>query len=101
MFGSIVSNPLGNLSSRQAVQLANLYLDNARNMEDPDISLVLCHDTEVSLSQAKRAVKKTEEQDQSTIGAIAIAYIDLGKFLECRGLTSEAQVSFKKGQKLG
>ena len=99
VFGSIVSSPLGSLSPQQALQLANVYLDNACNMDDPDIALVLCHDTEVSLSQAKKAVRRTG--DQEAIKDIAAVYIKLGKLLERRGYGNGAQTSYKKAVKLG
>jgi hypothetical protein len=60
VFGSVISSPRGNLSLKQALELANVYLNNARKAPDPDIMLVLCHDAETSLSQVKRAVKHTE-----------------------------------------
>ncbi|KAK3810111.1 MAG: WD40-repeat-containing domain protein [Benniella sp.] len=98
-FGSIVSSPRGSLSPQQALELANLYLGNACNAKDPDIALVLCHDTEVSLSQAKKAIRRSG--NQAVLGGIASAYISLGKLLEKRGLGSEARVSYKKAEKLG
>ena len=94
-----MSSPRAYLSAHQALELANVYLENANNANDADISLVLCHDTEVSLSQAKKAVKRSE--NQAVVSGIAAAYIDLGKLLERRGHGTEAQVSFKKAEKLG
>jgi len=99
VFGGIVSSPLANLSTHQALELANLYLENANNAGDTNISLVLCHDTEVSLSQAKKAIKYSE--NQALVDGIAAAYIDLGKLLERRGHGTEAQVSYKKAEKIG
>ncbi|KAF9359465.1 hypothetical protein BGX34_008340 [Mortierella sp. NVP85] len=99
VFGSIVSSPLGSLSPQQTLQLANVYLDNACNMDDPDIALVLCHDTEVSLSQAKKAVRRTG--DQGAIKDIAAVYVNLGNLLETRGYSNGAQTSYKKAVKLG
>ncbi|KAK3809361.1 MAG: hypothetical protein J3Q66DRAFT_405374 [Benniella sp.] len=99
VFSSFVSSPRGTLSPKQALKLANVYLDNAYNEDDSDITLVLCHDTEVSLSQAKKAVKRTE--DQYVIEEIATAYMDLGHLLENQGHPNEAKVSYKKAGKLG
>ncbi|KAK3809454.1 MAG: WD40-repeat-containing domain protein [Benniella sp.] len=99
VFSSIVSSPRGTLSPRQALKLANVYLENACHADDADIALVLCHDTEVSLYQAKKAVKRAE--DQYMIKEIATAYIDLGNLLERRGHGNEAKVSYKKAGKLG
>ncbi|KAK3809381.1 MAG: hypothetical protein J3Q66DRAFT_373650 [Benniella sp.] len=98
VFSSIVSSPRGILSPQQALKLANVYLDNACNEDDDNIALVLCHDTEVSLYQAKKAVKRIE--DQYLIKEIAIAYMDLGNLLENRGYPNEAKVSYKKAGKL-
>ncbi|KAF9349015.1 hypothetical protein BGX34_002105, partial [Mortierella sp. NVP85] len=99
VFGGIVSSPLAYLSAHQALELANVYLENANNASDANISLVLCHDTEVSLSQAKKAAKYSE--NQALIDGIAAAYVDLGKLLERRGHGNEAQSSYKKAEKLG
>jgi len=99
VFGGIVSSPLAYLSAHQALELANVYLENANNANDTNISLVLCHDTEVSLSQAKKAIKYSE--NQALVDGIAAAYTDLGKLLERRGHGTEAQVSYKKAEKLG
>jgi hypothetical protein len=99
VFGGIVSSPLAYLSAEQALELANVYLENANSASDANISLVLCHDTEVSLSQARKAIKHTE--NQSLVDGIAAAYIDLGTLLERRGHGTGAQASYKKAEKLG
>jgi hypothetical protein len=98
VFTSIVSSPRGILSPQQALKLANVYLDSAYNEDDSDITLVLCHDTQVSLSHARKAVRHVE--DQNVIRQIAIAYMDLGNLLENRGHPNEAKVSYKKAGKL-
>jgi ribosomal protein S8 len=99
MVNSIVSSPRGVLSPQQALRLANVYLENACNADDADIALVLCHDTEVSLSNAKNAAKRVD--DQSVIREIGAVYIKLGQLLEDRGYVKEAEVSYKKAEKLG
>jgi hypothetical protein len=99
IFGGIVSSPRGSLSPQKALDLANIYLETAFNTADSDISLVLCHDTEVSLSQARRSVK--HDKSPTVVKGIAIAYIGLGKLLESRGHVGGAQASFKKAEKLG
>ncbi|KAF9351833.1 hypothetical protein BGX34_000329, partial [Mortierella sp. NVP85] len=98
-FGGIVSSPRSYLSAHQALKLANVYLENANIVDDADVSLVLCHDTEISLSQAKKAIKRAE--NQLLVSEIATVYIGLGKLLERRGLEAEAQASYKKAEKLG
>jgi hypothetical protein len=99
VFGHIVSSPRGNLSLQQSLELANVYLGNADKAQDPDIALVLCHDTEVSLFQAKKASKNA--QDEVMRHGIATTYIGLGKVLDSRGHHSEAQAIYKKAEKLG
>jgi len=99
MFGHVISNPRGNLSLEQALELANIYLEYAGKTKDPDVALVLCHDTEVSLFQAKKAAKHGD--DQAVRQSIATGYIGLGKVLEIRGRRSEARAIFKKAEKLG
>jgi hypothetical protein len=97
LFGT--TSPRGSLSPMKTLELANVYLEQASTANDPDISLVLCHDTEVSLSQARQTLKKAK--DQTLIDGITTAYIDLGKVLERRGHDTEAQESYKKAKKLG
>lgn len=99
VFGSVVASPLGSLSPQQALNLANVYLENAYNLNDPALALVMCHDTEVSLFQAKKAAKSTK--DQAVTEGIASAYVDLGKLLERHGHGSESQAICKKAEKLG
>ncbi|KAF9348198.1 hypothetical protein BGX34_002626, partial [Mortierella sp. NVP85] len=99
VFGSIVTSPRSSLSPRQTLDLAKAYLEVAYHATDPDVALVLCHDTEISLHQAKKAVKRAE--DQNVIKDIAVTYIDLGNLLEKRGHANEAKVSYKKAGKLG
>ncbi|KAI8346000.1 hypothetical protein B0O80DRAFT_431220 [Mortierella sp. GBAus27b] len=63
--GSLSSHPAfgceGSLSAKQALELAKVYLENARNADDSNIAMVLCHDTKVSLSQAKKVIKRGKE----------------------------------------
>jgi len=99
VFGGIVTSPRGNLSLQQSLELANVYLKNASKAQDPDIALVLCHDTEVSLSQVKKGVRHAD--DPFLREGIATAYIDLGRVLDSRGHHNEAQASYKKAEKLG
>jgi hypothetical protein len=99
VFGSVIPSTLGSLSPQQALDLANVYLESAYNASDPDIALVLCHETEVSLFQAKKAAKRAKNQMADE--GIARAYIDLGELLEKHGHGSESQAIFKKGEKLG
>ncbi|KAG0219562.1 hypothetical protein BGX31_011258 [Mortierella sp. GBA43] len=99
VFGKLVSSPRSNLSLGQSLELANIYLENARRVQDPDIALALCHDTEATLSQAKKSVKRTD--DQASRRGLAMTYIGLGKAMEIRGHHNEAQESFKKAERLG
>lgn len=39
------------------MELTSVYLENAGKTQDPDIALVLCHDTEASLFQSKKAAQ--------------------------------------------
>ncbi|KAF9347650.1 hypothetical protein BGX34_002968 [Mortierella sp. NVP85] len=98
-FGNIISSPRGNLSLQQALDLTNLYLENASKSTDPDIRLVLCHDTEISLVHVKRAAKKND--DKAMHERIGAAYIDLGDLLDTNGLQEEAQAFYKKSLKWG
>ncbi|KAF9350706.1 hypothetical protein BGX34_001027, partial [Mortierella sp. NVP85] len=99
LFGRIVSSPRGSLSPQKALELANVYLETAFSTTDSDIALVLCHDTEVSLSQAKKSA--LHDKKATVTKGIATAYIGLGKLLESHGHLGGAQASFKKAEKLG
>jgi hypothetical protein len=99
MFGTVIPTTRGSLSPQQSLELANVYLENAYNARDPDIALVLCHETEVSLFQAKKAARNVK--NQTVIEGIATSYIDLGRLLETHKHSSEAQAIYKKGEKLG
>ncbi|KAF9958492.1 hypothetical protein BGZ65_001389, partial [Modicella reniformis] len=100
VFGGIVSSPRSSLSPQQLLGLANTYLETANKVNDLDIALVLCYDTEVSLSQAKKGAKRDEEQ-QSMHEGIATTYISLGKVLDSRGRSREARASYEKAKKMG
>ena len=80
LFGNIISSPRGSLSLRQTLKLVNVYLENASKEQDPDVALVLCHDTEVSLSQAKKLAKRVK--NQAIHKDIGVAYNELGKILD-------------------
>lgn len=103
---STVPAPKGGLSLHQALELCNVYLDGAFKTADRDIALLLCHDAEVALFQAKSAEKKLPEhlkdaRYQTLRSGIATAYIDLGKLLEFQGYGDEAVLIRKKTEKWG
>lgn len=95
--GDIISSPQDGLSSRQALHLARIYLDNAQKETDPKVALVLCHDTEISMSQVNRAAKRTK--DQQLREEIATVYTNLGAILDTKGYRVEAQAFYKKSEK--
>jgi len=99
VFSSIVSSPRGTLSPQQALKLANVYLGSAFTVDDTDLALVLCHDTEMSLTQARKAVRRAE--DQYVINEIATTYVHLSSLLDRQGRRNEAKASYKKAGKLG
>jgi hypothetical protein len=105
VFRSIVPPHLNSLSLQQALELTYIFLENASKTNDQDIALVLCHEAEVTISQAKSGTKKPallkDANDQIARGGIATAYIDLGKLLHSRGYQDEAQASYKKAEKWG
>ncbi|KAK3810124.1 MAG: hypothetical protein J3Q66DRAFT_443682, partial [Benniella sp.] len=104
LFGSVVPSHLRSLSLKQALELTNLYLENAYKIEDPDIALVLCHEAEAALSQGKSANKKlrahqNDARHEALREGMATAYIDLGKLLEKRGYQGEGQAMCEKAEK--
>jgi hypothetical protein len=103
---SIVPAPKSALTLLQALELTNVYLENAYRTTDSNIALVLCHDAEGALSQAKNANKKhpihpKDPEHQMLHDGMAAAYIDLGKLLERQGYQAESQVIRKKAEKWG
>ena len=84
---------------QQIINLANIYLENASKSTDPDIVLVLCHDTEVSLTHVKKAAKNND--DNTMRERIATIYTSLGDLLDSQGHQEEAQAFYKKSEKRG
>jgi hypothetical protein len=106
VFRNTVPSHLSTLSLKQALELSNIYLENAYRTTDNDIALVLCHEAEVALSQTKNANKKypvrpNDDGHQALREGVAAAYIDLGKLLGRRGYQDEAQAVCKKAEKWG
>lgn len=99
VFGTATPSLRRTLSSQQALELANMYLQNSYRATDPVIVLVLCHEVEVSLLQAKKAAK--HEKNQTAMDEIATAYIDLANQLKKHGHDAEANAIRRKGEKVG
>ncbi|KAF9362570.1 hypothetical protein BGX34_005917 [Mortierella sp. NVP85] len=97
VFGGIIRSPRGNLPLQKVLDLANLYLETACKSTDPEVTLVLCHDTEVSLSQAKRDAKNIK--DESVHDTVATIYASLGALLDNQGHLDEARAFYKKAEK--
>lgn len=95
--GDIISSPRGDLSLQQSMHLARIYLENARKETDPKIVLVLCHDTEASMTQVSEAAKRTKNQILRE--GIATIYANLGTLLDTQGYRVEARAFFKKSGK--
>ncbi|KAF9349119.1 hypothetical protein BGX34_002021, partial [Mortierella sp. NVP85] len=99
VFSSVISSQREHLPLRKILDLANLYLENACKSTDPEIVLILCHDTEVSLSHAKKTARKSG--DESMNGLIAAIHVDLSDLLERQGHRDEATTFRKKSEKWG
>jgi hypothetical protein len=80
-------------------------LENAYNLDDHDIALVLCQHAEATLYQAKGGTKKssatTDPEEQAIREKIATAYYNLGELLENQGHPNVARAFFKKSEKWG
>ncbi|KAF9353956.1 hypothetical protein BGX34_011286 [Mortierella sp. NVP85] len=99
LFGGIIASPRDILTPVQALELANVYLENAFRATDPYIALTLGHDTEVSLTQAKSASKRYGLQVVRE--GVATTYVKLGRLLDAHGRHDEAQACYKKGERVG
>jgi hypothetical protein len=93
------SSPRDTLSPLQALELAKVYLENALKAKDRCIALVLCHVTEASLSQARKASKHADIQ--AVREEMITTYAKLGELLDSCGHRDKAQVSYKRAEKLG
>ena len=99
-FGNVAyTSPQGILSPEQALKHAGIYLENGSKTDDPSIALVLCHDTDVTLYQAKRHVK--HDKNPALAKRIATTYISLGHLLTYHGRADGAHASFRRAKKLG
>lgn len=96
---SFNASPRSILSPAQALELANIYLSHAQRTQDANVVMVLCNDTEVTLSHAKKTAKHAEVH--TVRDEVAIAYIELGRVLDSHGKHDDAQTSYKKAEKLG
>jgi hypothetical protein len=99
VFGTILSSSRRDLSLQQVLDLSNIYLENACRISDTDIVMMLCQDTEFSLSLAKRAAKRTE--NKGLYEGVASIYVGLGDVLDSHGHRDEAQSLYKKSVKWG
>ncbi|KAG0214406.1 hypothetical protein BGX31_001105, partial [Mortierella sp. GBA43] len=102
----VVPGPRGALSLHQALELCNVYLEGAFRTADRDISLLLCHDAEHALAQAKSANKGYPEhlkdaRYQELRRGVTAAYIDLGRLLDVQGYGDKAGIIRKKVEKWG
>ena len=76
-----------------------MYLDCVGRTQDPDLSMVFCHDTEVLLHHAKKAVKHAD--DPTLHQRVANAYVGLGRALDILRRGTEAKAIYKKAEKMG
>ncbi|KAF9970566.1 hypothetical protein BGZ65_011037, partial [Modicella reniformis] len=106
LFRGVVPSPKSPLSLQQTLELTNIYLENAFKTTDHDIALVLCHDAEVSLAEAKNNTKKSlthpkDAEEEALREGVASAYIGIGKLLDSQGYPDKALTIYKKAEKLG
>ncbi|KAG0224038.1 hypothetical protein BGX31_008229, partial [Mortierella sp. GBA43] len=106
VFRNIVPSHLSALSLQQSLDLTNMYLANAYSTKDNDLALVLCHDAEIALSQAKTASKEypahaKDTRYQMLREGVAAAFIDLGKLMDRQGYQEKARTICKKAEKWG
>jgi len=103
---STLPQPKCALTLQQALELGNIYLENAYKTTDDDIAL-LGHDAEVALSQTedtemKAAAHQEDVEYQGPCNAQVTACTDLGKLPESQGCQEEeAQGICKKADEWG
>ncbi|KAK3810331.1 MAG: WD40-repeat-containing domain protein [Benniella sp.] len=91
---------MGCLDTRQTLKRANFHMENASKTTDPKFALGLCEDAESALSQARKAVKG-KNPDEELRKEVAAACFRLGNLQESLGQTGKAEVSYQKAIKLG
>ncbi len=105
MLGGIFPSARSALSQQETLNLANFYLESARQAQDPKISLVLCENAKASLSQMKRALRKAQAPqsaaDQMLRNKVGQTYFERGQLLERLNHPEKAQASYKKAKKWG
>ncbi|KAG0219001.1 hypothetical protein BGX31_011435, partial [Mortierella sp. GBA43] len=96
---STVPSPKGVLSLHEVLQLTSIYLENATRVDisHSNVALVLFHNAEVALDQAKRSSTPSLDPDEQDMQKkIAAAYHNLGKLLEDHGLRDQAVAFYNK-----
>lgn len=105
MVFDVVPAHRSSLTLQQVLDLCNIYLDNASRTEDRSVALVLCHDAEIALNQAKKASKKhpspNDVEHQALRDKVATAYTKLGKLMDDHELQDKAKIFYKKTEKWG
>ncbi|KAF9996994.1 hypothetical protein BGZ65_007425, partial [Modicella reniformis] len=103
MFHSTGSSSHATLSPQKALDLTNVYLENARKVNDPQLALELCRDAETSLSQVMKMDLNPprDTQDQPLRERVASSCFELGQLQDHLGSGDKAQASYKKAGKLG
>lgn len=93
----------GNLSTRQTLQLANFYLENAHKLTENSIVQVLCHDAELAITHASRAARWAPKyaKDLDLRKNVAAAYSELANLQAVSGQLEKAQASKKHAEELG
>ncbi|KAG0005411.1 hypothetical protein BGZ65_011211 [Modicella reniformis] len=102
------SSPHTTLSPQKALDLTNVYLENARKAnEDPELALELCANAEASLSRVmKTALSRPPRShhpqvDQALREKVASSSFELGQLQDHLGSTKKAQSSYRNAEKLG
>ncbi|KAF9937856.1 hypothetical protein BGZ65_000884, partial [Modicella reniformis] len=103
MFRSTVSPSLSKLLPQKALDLTNVYLENARKVKDPNNALELCDNAEASLSRVMEMALNPPKntQDQTLREEVASACFELGQLQDHLGANRKSQISFKNAEKLG
>ncbi|KAF9981591.1 hypothetical protein BGZ65_003786, partial [Modicella reniformis] len=105
MFHSTSSSSHATLSPQKALDLTNVYLENARKVKDPQLALELCGNAETSLSRVMKMAlnppKHQQTQDQTLREGAASSCFELGQLQDHLGSSDKAQTNYKKAGKLG
>ncbi|KAG0227772.1 hypothetical protein BGX31_006850 [Mortierella sp. GBA43] len=92
------------LSSKQALELADICLNHARQAKDSDSSSIWCDEAEAALSQIKKTAKgntSAQKEGRTLSDGIGAAYACLSELQHTLGKSTKADINGRKAGQWG